>query len=230
GEKLDKDGLRLYQEKVGKLQYLATCTRPDISFAVGLLGRFCKCPTTFHMELADQVLLYIAWTRDMGLEFGGRKPNFIVYSDSDFGGETDERRSTTGFVCILSGGAVDWNSRLQQTVAVSTCEAEYQAAGAAVRAALWWRKLLPDLGIETGVVDIRGDNQSTLAVISNPISSDKTKHIDTIHHFTRERVEMGEVKFSYCSTEEMVADILTKALERNKLEKFRSMMGVISWD
>ncbi|GAX83912.1 hypothetical protein CEUSTIGMA_g11336.t1 [Chlamydomonas eustigma] len=155
GEKLDKDGLRLYQEKVGSLQYLATCTRPDISFAVGLLGRFCKCPTTFHMDLADQVLLYIAWTRDMGLEFGGRKPNFIVYSDNDFGGETDERRSTTGFVCILSGGAVDWNSRLQQTVAVSTCEAEYQAAGAAVRAALWWRKLLPDLGIETGVVDIR---------------------------------------------------------------------------
>jgi hypothetical protein len=91
-------------------------------------------------------------------------------------------------------------------------------------------KLLPDLGIETGVVDIRGDNQSTLAVISNPISSDKTKHIDTIHHFTRERVEMGEVKFSYCSKEEMVADILTKAQERNKLEKFRSMMGVVSWD
>ncbi|GAX85507.1 hypothetical protein CEUSTIGMA_g12923.t1 [Chlamydomonas eustigma] len=236
GEKLDKDGLRLYQEKVGSLQYLATCTRPDISFAVGLLGRFWKCPTTFRMELADQVLLYIAWTiRDMGLEFGGRKPNFIVYSDSDFGGETDERRSTTGFVCILSGGTVDWNSRLQQTVAVSTCEAEYQAAGAAVRAALWWRKLLPDLGIETGVVDIRGDNNqstlATLAVISNPIiSSDKTKHIDTIHHFTRERVEMGKVRFSYCSTEEMVADILTKALERNKLEKFRSMMGVVSWD
>ncbi|GAX77803.1 hypothetical protein CEUSTIGMA_g5246.t1 [Chlamydomonas eustigma] len=197
GEKLDKDGLRLYQEKVGSLQYLATCSRPDISFAVGLLGRFCKCPTTFHMELADQVLLYIAWTRDMGLEFGGRKPNFIVYSDSSgFGGETYERRSTTGFVCILSGGAVDWNSRLQQTVAVSTCEAEYQAVGAAVRAALWWRKLLPDLGIETGMVDIKGDNQSTLAVISNPISFDKTKHIDTIHHFTRERVEMGEVKFS----------------------------------
>jgi transposase InsO family protein len=134
GEKLDKDGLKLYQEKVGSLQNLATCSRPYISFAVGLLGRFCKCPTTFHMELADQVLSYIAWTRDMGLEFGGRKPNFIVYSDSDFGGETDERRSTTGFVCILSGGAVDWNSRLQQTVAVSTCEAEYQAAGAAVRA------------------------------------------------------------------------------------------------
>ncbi|GAX72797.1 hypothetical protein CEUSTIGMA_g252.t1 [Chlamydomonas eustigma] len=198
GEKLDKDGLKLYQEKVGSLQYLSTCTRPDINFAIGLLGRFCKCPTTFHMELADQVLLYIAWTRDMGLEFGGRKPNFIVYSDSAFGGETDERRSTTGFVCILSGGAVDWNSRLQQTVAVSACdEAEYQAARTAFRAALWWRKLLPDLGIETGVVDIRGDNQSTLAVISNPISSDKTKHIDTIHHFTRERVEMGEVRFSY---------------------------------
>ncbi|GAX79737.1 hypothetical protein CEUSTIGMA_g7178.t1 [Chlamydomonas eustigma] len=128
GEKLDKDGLRLYQEKVGSLQYLATCTRPDISFEVGLLGRFCKCPTTFHMELADQVLLYIAWTRDMGLKFGGRKPNFIAYSDSDFGGETDVRRSTTGFVCILNGGAVDWNSRLQQTVAVSTYEAEYQVA------------------------------------------------------------------------------------------------------
>ncbi|GAX75723.1 hypothetical protein CEUSTIGMA_g3166.t1 [Chlamydomonas eustigma] len=126
----------------------------------------------------DGIRPRVAWTKDMGLEFGGRKPNFIVYSDSDFGGETDEKRSTTGFVCILSGGEVDWNNRLQQTMAVSTCEEEYQAAGAVVRAGLWWRKLLPKLGIETGVVDIRGDNQSTLAtVISNPISSDKTKHI-----------------------------------------------------
>jgi hypothetical protein len=77
--------------------------------------------------------------------------------------ETDERRSTTdttGFACVLSGGAVDWNSRLQQTVAVSTCVAEYQVAGAAVRATLWWRKLLPEVGVQTDVVDMKGDNQS----------------------------------------------------------------------
>jgi hypothetical protein len=90
-------------------------------------------------------------------------------------------------------------------------------------------KLLFDLGVQTDVVDIRGDYQSTLAVISNPISSDKTKHIDTIHHFIKERVEMREVTFSYYSTEEMVADILTKALDRNKFEKFGSMMGVTCW-
>jgi hypothetical protein len=76
------------------------------------------------MELVNQVLMYVAWTRDMGLEFSG-KPQFTVYSDSDFGGETDERRSTTGFVCVHSVVAVDWNSRLQQTFAMSTFEAEY---------------------------------------------------------------------------------------------------------
>jgi hypothetical protein len=76
-EKLDKEHTRLYPEKAGSLHYLAKCTRPDISFAVGMLGRYCKSPTTLHMELVNQVLMYVAWTRDMGLELSG-KPQFTV--------------------------------------------------------------------------------------------------------------------------------------------------------
>ena len=103
------------------------------------------------------------------------------------------------------------------------------AAHEAVKEVLWLRKILPELGMKIDAVDIRGDNQSTLAVLSNPISSERTKHIDIMHHFARERVEMGEVKFSYIPTKEMVADALTKSLPVSLFQFCKRGMGVKAW-
>jgi hypothetical protein len=229
GELLCEADATLFMEMTGSLMYLSCCTRPDISHSVGLLARAFKQPRTLHLDAAKSIMRYVAGTREYGIEYGSGS-GFTMYSDSDFAADVDTRRSTTGYVGVLYGGAVSWKSRLQPTVAVSTCEAEYMAAGEAVREALWWRKLLPQLGIDVeGGIPIRGDNQSTLAVLSNPISSERTKHIDVVHHFARERAELGEVVFSYISTKEMVADGLTKALGVAQFKWFRDAMGVKSW-
>lgn len=194
-----------------------------------MLTRTFKEPRTTHLDAVKSAMRYVAGTREHGIEYGGGS-GFVMYSDSDFAADVDTRRSTTGFVSLLNGGAVSWKSRLQPTVAVSTCESEYQAAGEAVREALWWRKLLPQLGVEVvGGISIKGDNQSTLAVLSNPISSERTKHIDVLHHFARERAELGEVSFSYISTKEMVADGFTKALGVAQFKWFREALSVRSW-
>ena len=121
------------------------------------------------------------------------------YCDSDFASDIETRRSTTGFVYILNGGAVSWNSKLQPTVVVSTSEAEYMAAAQAVNEALWLRTLLGDFGIRAGAQKIYCDSQGAINLLKNPIASIRSKHIDIIgfHHFTRERVARMEVTFEY---------------------------------
>jgi hypothetical protein len=218
-----------FSELVGGLLYLSVCTRPDITQSVGALARYMSCPTTMHWEAAKHVLRYIAGTLDFGIRFGGGNADDLLgYCDSDYAGEVDSRRSTTGYVFILNGGVISWSSRLQPTVAASTTEAEYMAAASAVKEALWIRKLLPDLGIKINVVCIMCDNQGTIKLLKNPIASNRSKHIDVIHHFARDRVARGEVHFEYVATDEMLADCMTKPLPTLKFEFCRDGLGVMA--
>jgi hypothetical protein len=217
-----------YSELVGGLLYLAVCTRPDIAQATGCLARYMAKPAESHWNAALGVLRYLANTQDYGILF---EPSYVSnelkgYADADFAGDIDTRRSTTGYVFTLCGGAISWSSRLQPTVAVSTAEAEYMAAAFAVKEALWLRKLMCDFGMGIQPVKIFGDNQSALKLIKHPIASLRSKHIDVIYHFARERAARGEVKFEYLKTDDMVADIMTKPLPETKLEKFREEMGI----
>ena len=208
--------------------YLSICTRPDISYAVGSLARYMANPTTVHWQAAKGVLRYLAGTSDYGITFGAGAAdlNLLGYCDADYAGDIDTRRSTTGYVFLYNGGAITWQSKRQQTVAVSTTEAEYMAAAAAVKEGLWLRKLLGDLHLETKTINIMADNQSAIKLLRNPISSLRSKHIDVIHHFARERVMRQEVAFHYTSTDTMIADILTKALGGDKFTYCRVNMGV----
>ena len=226
GEPMDQTDVS-YSEIIGSLMYLSVCTRPDVSQSVGALARYMANPTEDHLAAAKHVLAYISGTRDFGLFYGGTDLLEIQgYADSDFAGDTDTRRSTTGYAFRLNGAVISWQSRLQPTVAQSTTEAEYMAAGAAVKEALWLRKLLPEFGMMLGPVPIYGDNQAAIKLLRNPISCVRTKHIDVVHHFARERVARSEVTFTYISTEEMVADVLTKILPRGKFEQCRLGLGV----
>jgi hypothetical protein len=185
-------------------------------------------PSVIHWTAALGVLRYLAATQDHGILYEPSYDSDKIkgYADADYAGDIDTRRSTTGYVFILNGGAISWSSRLQPTVAVSTAEAEYMAAAFAVKEALWLRKLLMDLGKGSEPIRIYGDNQSALKLIKHPIASLRSKHIDIVYHFTRERAARGEVKFEYIQTDDMVADIMTKPLPENKIEKFRNAMGV----
>ena len=206
-----------YMELVGTLLYLASCTRPDISQAVGALSRYMAQPTEQHWKAAKGVLRYLSGTTTVGIAFSKGGSSLVGYCDWDYAGDVDSRRSTTGYVFTLMGGAVSWSSKLQSTVAVSTAEAEYMSAASAVKEALWLRKLLSDFEVmSTEPVLLFCDSQAALKLLVNPIVSARSKHIDVLHHFARERVARKEVKFEYLRTDLMIADCLTKAVPEHK--------------
>ncbi|KAJ9509426.1 hypothetical protein QJQ45_001869 [Haematococcus lacustris] len=227
GEQLSEQHTLRYRELVGGLLWLSTCTRPDIAFAVGQLTRYMQAPTREHEQAAQGVLRYLRGTAGQGLVFRGSCSGELVgFCDSDYASCKQSRRSTTGYVFILSGATVSVRSKLQTTVATSTTEAEYQAAADATREALFLRKLLHELCAVTGPIPILCDSQGAVALVKNPVESQRSKHIAVMHHMARERVWRGEVEFSYCPTADMVADALTKALPGPKFVSCKAGMGV----
>jgi hypothetical protein len=218
--------VRQYRELLGSLLYLSGCTRPDISYSVGALSRYMAEPHQSHWLALKGVLAYIASTSGMGLVYGREKGGLVGFCDADYAGDVDTRRSTTGYVFLLAGAVISWQSRLQQTVAVSTAEAEYMASSSAVKEALWLRVLWQDLGFGQIEVPIFGDNQAAIRLTEEAMSSARAKHIDVQHHFVRQRVRMGQVRFTYVSTDRMVADIMTKALVPAKHITCRELMGM----
>lgn len=174
-------------------------------------------PTTVHWQAAKGVLRYIAGTRSLGITYG-LGSGAVGYCDADYAGDLDTRRSTSGYVFTLGGGAVSWSSKRQATVAASTTEAEYIAAAHATKEALWLRTLLQDLGQDLATMEIFADNQSAIKLLKNPVSSVRSKHIDVVYHFARERVARNEVQFKFIKTEHMLADMFTKPVPKVKLE------------
>jgi len=215
-----------YSTLIGSLMYLSVCTRPDISQAVGALARYMSKPTSAHWSVAKTVLRYLAGTPNYGITYGTGNRGLQVYCDADYAGDIDTRRSTTGYAFILNGGAITWSSRLQPTVAASTTEAEYIAAASTAKEALWLRKLLKDLHFNIDTIAINADSQSAIKLIKNPIVSLRSKHIDVIHHFVRERTARNEISFEYIRTDNMVADALTKPVSSAKFNFCRDGMGI----
>jgi transposase InsO family protein len=217
-----------YRAIIGSLMYLMVSTRPDIAAAVGMLSRFLENPGRSHYEAAKRVLRYISKTRNMGLVFFNHGVIEVSgYSDSDWGGCVDTRRSTTGYVYTLGGGAISWNSKRQNTVALSSCEAEYVAAAQAAKEALWLRSLLGEIGVlQEWPIAIRTDSQSALGLMKNVGYTARSKHVDIQLHFVRETIVKEFLQFTYVNTEMQVADSLTKAVSKDKVEYCRKHMGV----
>jgi hypothetical protein len=203
-------------EVVGALMHVAVCTRPDIAYAVGMLGRHTATPDNTHYTAAMHIIRYLKSTANHGLTYhrGTASSPFAAsaFCDSDYAGDIATRRSTTGYAILAAGALVTWSSKLQPTVAASTAEAEYIAAAAAAKEALWMRQLLTDMGWPQACLPVGCDNQAALALLNNPIIGTKTKHIDVAHHFTRERIERGELRYYYVPTHSNAADGLTKPL------------------
>jgi transposase InsO family protein len=208
----DDDNAPQYRALVGSLLYIANCTRPDIAFSVGMLCRFMSKPGMEHYKAAISVVKYLSGTTSIGLNYTKGAQSLLGYCDSDLGGDLGARKSTSGYVFMLGGACVSWSSRLQSVVAQSTMEAEYIAASMATKEALWLRNLLSDFGMVVSPVQILCDNQSAIAVATNPIMSQRAKHIDLQYHFLRDRIVRKEIALSYVSTKSNLADVLTKPL------------------
>jgi hypothetical protein len=212
---------------VGSLLHLMNCTRPDIAQAVNTLCKYGSRPGPTHCAALRGVLRYLLGTQRLGITYSNAGNSSIQgWCDADYAGDIKSRKSTTGYVFTCNHGAVSWSSKLQPTVAQSTTEAEFMAAGAACKDALWWRKTLADYSLPLGPIPILTDNQSSLAIIKNGATSQATKHIDIIHHATHDAVVDKKVSFDYTPTQIMAADYLTKPCPTPKFKSCLKQIGM----
>ena len=220
---------QVYQSAIGSLLYLSVGTRPDITFTVGHMAKFCAKPTQQHWTGVKRIMRYVKGTVHYGILYTKQSSQECVgYSDADWAGDVNDRRSTSGYVFQISGGSISWKSRKQTSVALSSAEAEYMALAAAAQEALWLIQLTTELGSETTEpLTIYEDNQATISMTKNPQYHGRSKHVAIKYHFIREHVSDGSVQLEYCPTKDMVADMLTKGLPRVQLVKLRKMAGVV---
>ncbi|KAK1412293.1 hypothetical protein QVD17_33424 [Tagetes erecta] len=216
-----------YRRLVGRLLYLQA-TRPDITFAVNVLSQFVSDPRESHMEAANRVLRYLKATPGQGILLPkGGGTNLTVYSDSDWLGCPFTRRSRTGYVLQLGGAPVSWKSKKQSVVSRSSAEAEYRAMAAAVSETLWMRWLLKEIGVQTDrPTQVFCDNQAARHIANNPVYHERTKHVEMDCYFVRERVESNEIQTMEIATNLQVADILTKPLGTQSLQRLLNKLGV----
>lgn len=216
-----------YRRMIGCLRYLLH-TRPDLSFSVGILSRYMHSPKTSHAAALKQVLRYLKGTLSHGLIFKrASKANLVGYSDSSHNIDEDDGRSTTGYVFYLNECPISWCSQKQDTLALSSCEAEFMAATEAAKQAIWLQDLLEEVtGKSSGKVMIKIDNKSAIALTKNPVFHGRSKHIHKRYHFIRECVENDQVDVQHVPGNEQKADILTKTLGKIKFSEMRELIGV----
>ena len=210
----------LYQKMIGSLLYLALRTRPDILVSVLILARFQQKPTGYCLRAAKRVLRYLKGTSDYALMYTSGTCDLSVFVDSDYAGDTTDRKSTTGYMVKLGETLVYWGARKQASVARSTCEAEYLALSDASKEVLWLRRLLNEMGMGiNSPTPLRSDNESAISwAVGSRKNIKRAKHIDVRVHSVRDLVAKKIVEVTHVSSEENDADMLTKPLGRVKLK------------
>nr|KYP36518.1 Retrovirus-related Pol polyprotein from transposon TNT 1-94 [Cajanus cajan] len=218
----------VYRSIIGSLLYLSA-TRPDLMFAASLLSRFMHSPSQVHLGAAKRVLRYIRSTTNYGLYFLKNESGELQgYADSDWAGSIDDSKSTSGYVFSFGSAIFSWNSKKQDVVAQSSAEAEYISAAAAANQATWLRKILLDVGqIQDEATIIWVDNKSAISIAKNLVQHGRTKHINVKFHAIGEVEKSKEIRLEHCSSEEQIADIMTKALSNGQFEILRSRLGVL---
>ncbi|XP_039840969.1 uncharacterized mitochondrial protein AtMg00810-like [Panicum virgatum] len=205
-----------YRSIVGSLRYLVN-TRPDLAYSVGYVSRFMEKPTTKHLAAVKRVLRYIAGTLDYGCFYTRKEKDthLVGFSNSDLAGDIDTRKSTTGVIYFLGKNVITWHSQKKRSLLCPH--------------GVWLARLLAELkGKEKGVVKINIDNQSTVQLSKNPVFHDRSKHIDTRFQFIRECIEEGRVCVASIGTTEQLADLMTKALARERFCDLRARLGLVN--
>ena len=174
-----------YQSAVGTLLYFSTATRPDITYAVSNVPKYSAKPTKQHWTAVKQIMRYLKGTSNYGLVYSkDEQQECVSFSDADWGGDLDNRKSTSGYLFKLSGAAISWRSKKQTCVALLTAEAEYMALASAAQEAMWLQQITTDLRMRpTGVTVIYKDNQSAISMAKNPQFHGQSKHIAIKYHF-----------------------------------------------
>ena len=222
------DSPNYYQKLVGKLIYL-TITRPDISFAVSLVSQHMHAPTVVHLCMVKRILRYLKKTIGRGIVMRRNGHTDIIgFSDSDWAGNTIDRRSTTGYCMFVGGNLVSWKSKKQPVVARSSAEAEYRAMAAASCEMVWLKNLLTDLGFSpTSPMKLFCDNQAAMHIAANPVFHERTKHIEVDCHFIRQQVQSKVIQTHYIRSSDQLADAFTKVLSSTVFHRLMFKLGSI---
>lgn len=256
-EQASKDMLEEYSSSVGSLMYGMVQTRPDLAFALSVTSRYSHNPNSQHMGMVNTILRYISGTRNLGLKLGGTElaqqlmpqwtspahkwdtqqgVTITVWTDSDWKGDKATGRSTFGYVVTLGGtaestaeitNAVIWRARRTDRVMLSTTEAEYHAMCKGTTQGLWLKNLLTELHIPVKEVIINGDNQGAIKLSRNPEFHQRTAHIPLEEHFLRDEIEKQTITTQWVTTDNQLADGLTKSLNGPKHQSFIDRLGLI---
>jgi Reverse transcriptase (RNA-dependent DNA polymerase) len=203
---------------IGKLQYLATATRPNIAFAVNQLAAYTANPSLIHYTAAKRILRYLKRTINLGLTYWDTPDSNIFYGYSDaVYANADGYRLTSGYVFFAGDAAITWGSRKQATIALSSTEAEYIALSESSHEIMWLRHLYGELGyIQKKPTLLLGDNDGLIAMACNPQFHKRSKHVDIRWHWVRDLVQDRLINIQDCCNPDQTADILTKALQKQK--------------
>lgn len=218
-----------YRQAIGSLMYLMIGSRPDLAFAIGKLSQHCENPNENHWIAVKRLLRYVKGTTTFGILYDGSNSSTIKgFSDADWAGCKLTRKSTSGLIFIIAGGAVCWKSKKQTCVATSTCEAEYIALCLATKEAIWLSRLVADIKQSSApeIIGIGVDNDGAIDTGKNSSVNQRNKHIDIQYHFVRDSVQSNLVRLLQVNTEEQLADPFTKPLDRVSFEKLRSGQGL----
>eukprot|EP00253_Pinus_taeda_P033245 PITA_33245 len=188
----------------------------------------CDILRHFHMEESKRILRYVRGTIQFGIHYNAKEtPLLVGFTDSDWAGDPDDRKSTAGYVFTLGSGPITWACKKQAAISLSSAEAEYRGAVEASKEALWLRQILSELGFEQQhPTTLWCDNQSAIQLCKDPVQHQRRKHIELHMHFIRKLIHDHVLEVQYCSTDDQVADIFTKALTEAMFTKLRYMLGV----
>jgi hypothetical protein len=218
---------KVYQSMIGSLLYLCA-SRPNIMLSVRMCARFQADPKEVHLRAIKRIMRYLVYTPKFGLWYPkGSTFDLIGYSDADWVGCKIDRKSTSGTCQFLGRSLVSWASKKQNSVALSTAEAEYIAAGHCCAQLLLMRQTLRDYGYKLSKVPLLCDNESAIHIADNPVEHSRTKHIDIQYHFLRDHRQKGDIEIAYVSTKEQLAFVFTKPLDEKTFSKLRNELNIL---
>lgn len=216
-----------YSNVVGSVMYLMVCSRLDLAYSISILSRYMSNPGEAHWEAMKWLLRYIKGTSNLRIQFRKQIEGVILrgYTDSDYAGDRDNRKSTSAYVYTLCNSCISWKSQLQKIVALSSTEAEYIVVTDAIKEGIWLKGLLNEFGFIKEVV-LYSDSQSAIPLSRNPVLHNRSKHIDVRFHFIRDIISQGVVKLEKISTNFNPADAGTKVLPLNKFLDCLNMLNI----
>jgi hypothetical protein len=236
-DELTSEDKEKYRSIIGSLIYLSNGSRPDITYPVSVLAQFVSNPSFEHYNSALRILKYLKGKQDLALSWNREhysNQELVGYSDSDFAGCTETRRSRSGYIFFYNNCAISWKSKKQCNVTLSTCEAEYYAATEAGKEGIHLSRILFELEngrtfsdeIEPRPVKLLLDNQSAIKVCKNPERHEMMKHVQVKLQWIRESVLAGHFVIEYVNSKLQVADMMTKPLSKPTLDRLGALCGI----